>query len=250
MLAAVLSPVLGPLLPDWITASITLDATRRLLDILSTTMLTVTTFSLTVITAAHLTAAQTITPRVHRLLREDGRTQTVLRHLHGRLRLCAVHHRAAEPADPRPGRFRHRLSVHRRRASLLVSLAVLRWIQHLTTLGALDQTVRMVEDRARDRAATPARAPPLAAADGRRRRRAGRRGPLAGPGFGYLQTVDLPALDRLVRDRGGGMRLAALPGDWIDRRPAAGAADGRLAQADREELTARLRARRDPDLCA
>src|SRR6056297_4187666 len=78
VLAAAISPLIAPLLPDSVFDKIDESTVRSLLDILANSMLAVTTFSLTIMVTTHLAASQQITPRAHRVLREDPRTQIVL----------------------------------------------------------------------------------------------------------------------------------------------------------------------------
>ena len=80
-LTAIVAALLAPLsnfLPFSLQAKIDGGTLQDLLDILTNSMLTVTTFSLSIMVTAHLAADSSSTPRAHRLLQQDSRTQTVL----------------------------------------------------------------------------------------------------------------------------------------------------------------------------
>ena len=72
---AFLSPLFEPLLPDEWEIKIGPDAVIPILNILATTMLTVTTFSLSVMVQAYQAAASQATPRAYRLHLSDTTTQ-------------------------------------------------------------------------------------------------------------------------------------------------------------------------------
>lgn len=230
ILAAAVSPVIGPLLPDEFTQSIDADNTRRLLDILSTTMLTITTFSLTVITAAHLTAAQSVTPRVHRLLREDGRTQTVLATFMGAfvyslVTIVLMNLRLHGKEDFGT------VYIFTVGVIGLVTVAILRWIQHLTTVGAMDASIGMLAGRTRQSVDRWRQRPNLGGLPAISQPPAGSV-PLTAAGFGYLQTIDVARLDKLARQNGGQMHLAARPGDFLSRGAPLAWLTGGFALAD------------------
>ena len=216
IVAAAASPVISPLLPLRLAASIDAPALRDLLNILSASMLAVTTFSLTLMATTHLSAAQNATPRVHRLLREDGSTQIVLATFMGAFVYALVttvllNLRIHDKSDF--GTV-YLFTVF---VIALVIVAILRWIQDLTTLGSLDRTVGRVEAAARKAFDARRKEPhyggrsirpgtPLP--DGAR--------PLPAPGFGYVQHIDTTALIDRQDKHGGGIRLIALPGDWMN----------------------------------
>jgi len=229
-LAAVLSPILSPLLPVRLASEIGADALRRLLDILSTSMLAVTTFSLTVIAATHLTAARHVTPRVHRMLREDGAMQTTLATFMGAfvyalVSIVMLNLRIHGEEDFGTVYLFTLLVI------ALVIVAILRWIQRLTTLGALDSTTAEVASRTRDAIESRRKKPwfggrPVPDGEAPQGSR-----PLPAPGFGYVQHIDIEALEKAQRRDGGTLRLAAQPGDWVDAgAPLAHVSGGMAAQ--------------------
>ena len=130
------------------------EALNRLLDILATSMLTVTTFSLTVMVTVFRSSSQQFTPRAHRELMKDTRTQTALATFIG----AYIYSLAGIVLSERQG------FTEAEQAALyfttlivlaLIVLQVLRWMVHLQTLGSLmhatsgieSEGIRMLEQR-------------------------------------------------------------------------------------------------------
>ena len=146
LFAASLAP-LSNYLPFQIKASIDRAALDDLLDILTNSMLTVATFSLSIMVTAHLAAGNSATPRAYRLLQQDGRTQTVIATFLG-----AFVYALALKIMANTGVFAedevaliYFVSVG---VIALVVVAILRWIGHLDGLGSVEATLRGAEDRA------------------------------------------------------------------------------------------------------
>ena len=76
--AALLAVLVERMLPGPLPIDIGADAVERILDILASSMLAVTTFSLSVMVAAYSSATSEVTPRATRLLMQDTTTQNVL----------------------------------------------------------------------------------------------------------------------------------------------------------------------------
>jgi uncharacterized membrane protein len=75
---AILAPWIEPLVPGTLADRLGAGSVRDILSILSSSMLAVTTFSLSVMVTAQHSAAGQSTPRAHRVMLEDATTQTVL----------------------------------------------------------------------------------------------------------------------------------------------------------------------------
>ncbi len=145
--AAALAPLIAPLMPSDILVKITGQTVRSLLDILANSMLTVTTFSLTIMVTTHLTAAQQVTPRVHRLLRSDTRTQTVLATFIGAFVFSLTSIVLLQLGLVGEAGFAT-LYVATLVVIALVILSILRWVGHLSSLGSLEDSVRKVQHEA------------------------------------------------------------------------------------------------------
>src|SRR5690606_31775987 len=72
--AALISLLISPYLPFGLSAKIGADAVDRILNIIATSMLAVTTFSLSATVAAYSAATTNVTPRATKLLIEDRTT--------------------------------------------------------------------------------------------------------------------------------------------------------------------------------
>ena len=144
IVAAALAPVLSPILPFEIIEKVSEDRVRSLLDILANSMLAVTTFSLTIMVTAHLNASQQVTPRAHRVLREDGRTQSVLATFVGAFvySLAGIVLIQLELISKEGLPF---LYITTLLVLGIVIVAVLRWIGRLALIGSLEETTRKVE---------------------------------------------------------------------------------------------------------
>jgi uncharacterized membrane protein len=149
LVALALALALGPYIPLQIGGIVGANAVDTILELLASSMLAVTTFSLTIMTAAFATAASNWTPRSHLVLREDTVTHSVLATFLGSylFALIAIILRAAELFDDRGivVLFFVTLLVV---AAIVVS--IIRWIIHLEGLGSLPATARALETEAAD----------------------------------------------------------------------------------------------------
>jgi uncharacterized membrane protein len=207
------APVVAPFLPDDVDFSFGRPATMELLSILTSSMLTVATFSLSVMVAAHHFAAGQVTPRSHRLLRADGRTQSVIATFIGAfvyaLTATAVINLNVYAESHFPVIYGVTILV-----IVLVIVALIRWVQQLSGLGSIERTAARVESVAREALAQRMRAPhfggaPLRAGD----RRIGRA--VEAHGWGYVQHVDVQALSERAVELGLEIALLVLPGDQV-----------------------------------
>lgn len=162
LVAAGSSPWLALLLPQGLAESVEKRAVERILEILASSMLTVTTFSLSVMVAARQWSSSQSTPRAQQLMREDAVTQNALATFLGAFVFALVSYillttgaygRAAEAVI-----LGFTLVV-----VALVVVAILRWIHHLTSLGGVDQTAGRVEEATADAMALRRKNPCLGA---------------------------------------------------------------------------------------
>lgn len=215
ILSALLAPILSPYIPDSLAGRLGREAVLPLLDVLTGTMLTVVTFSLSVMVTAHLQAASQITPRAHRMLKENTVTQTVLATFLGAFIFSLT------------GGILFRAELYSARGSvvvfaftilvvLLVVLSILRWISQLADLGSMDKTLREIEARSRETLKTRNTHPTLGARE--------LTGDLPATGHrvtaiaaGYVRFVDIGAMARAADNRDCDIHLDVRPGDWLRR---------------------------------
>ncbi|ARE39949.1 hypothetical protein RGUI_1808 [Rhodovulum sp. P5] len=215
ILAALLATLFDPIIPSGLSDRIGEDAVMPILNVLASSMLAVTTFSLSVMVSAHREASSQVTPRSHRLLLEDTTTQTVLATFLGAFIFALVSiilfraglNRGAAPVVV----FGFTVLV-----VVLVILAILRWIDHLSRLGSMDETIAQVEARARKALARQAAAPSLGARplpgpeaipDGTRA--------IAATRGGYVQFVDMAGLSSAAESAEAEIFVIVMPGDFV-----------------------------------
>lgn len=232
LVAAGAAPLFSGILPERFAARIGAEAVRPILNVLATSMLAVTTFSLSVMVSAHRAAADNATPRAHQLLLADSTTQTVLATFLGAFlyALASIVLIEAQIFDSRSIAVIFAATVL---VILLVVLAILRWIEHLSGLGSMLETTRNVENAAEAALAARVRHPWLGG------RPAGEApAELAHEVFpdrtGYVRHIDTGALEALARTKGCAILLTALPGDFA-------ASDTVLARLDADDCGAEVR---------
>lgn len=197
VITALLGFWLNDYLPESIVGKIGADAVDTILNILSSSMLAVTTFSLSTMVAAYSSASGGATPRATQLLIQDSTTQNVLSSFIGSFLFSVV------------GIIALNMGLYGERGKVLLFIAtlavlvfviynLLRWINHLTQFGRLGETTTRVErvtERAlNDRAqsltlgAAPLEDAPIIPENSTQ---------ILSSKSGYVQFIDLPLLGRL-----------------------------------------------------
>ncbi|MBV0910999.1 DUF2254 domain-containing protein [Anianabacter salinae] len=219
-LLALVTALLAPfftLLPFSLPFAIEPGALERLLAILTNSMLAVTTFSLSIMVSAHLAADGSATPRAHRLLREDGRTHAVIATFVGAF-IYALTLTVMLSVGLIQGREVALIYLVSIAVILLVVIAILRWVAHLTGLGSVESTLDRVEDCARGTlrghlerpflgARSLADAPPVPADASA----------VLARGFGHVQNIGTAALSSVAEAEGAAIWLAVAPGDLVGK---------------------------------
>jgi uncharacterized membrane protein len=156
-LGSLMIAVVGPwgtmVLPASFSMTLSTSAVMPILTILASSMLAVSTFSLNVMVSAHRSAAQNTTPRVHRLLLEDTTTQSVLAVFMGAFVYALTSIVLIQMGFYPPEALLVVMGVTVLIVMLVIG-AILRWIEHLSTLGSLDDTLSIVRLRTRARLET------------------------------------------------------------------------------------------------
>lgn len=148
-LAIGLAKVFGHAIPFGLKDRIGADAVDRILSIIANSMLTVTTFSLTVMAASHRIAQSQWTPRAHQVLLQDTTTHTVLATFVGAY-LYAINVIILRETDVFKGEELVVLFFVTLAVVTLVIFAIIRWISHMELLGSLIETAQRIEDHATD----------------------------------------------------------------------------------------------------
>ncbi|WP_019994979.1 DUF2254 domain-containing protein [Aureimonas ureilytica] len=207
---------LSPYIPNDLPTQIGSDAVDNILSIIASSMLTVTTFSLSTMVAAYSAATSNVTPRATRLVIEDTTTHNVLSTFIGSFLFSLVGIIALST-----GLYGDKGRVVLFAVTLLVIAAIvvtlLRWIDHLSSLGRVTQTTERVEEAAMEAMRERRRAPYMGGA------------PLCDPAaipptarpvfadaIGYVQHIDVGALSEIARKRSARVYLMSIPGDLVD----------------------------------
>lgn len=214
LLAALISPAVLLLLGPNTIFALDFDAVIPVLSILATSMLAVSTFSLNIMVSAYRAAAAATTPRAHQVLLEDTTTQSVLATFIGAfvysLASIILFQIQFYPEDAAVVVMAVTILV-----VLLVVIALLRWIQHLSTLGSVDDSIDAVAQRAQEALTNLAKSPTLGAE------------PITqdtilptecdvieAPTSGYIQLIDVTGLQSTL-PQGSAIYVRARPGAHV-----------------------------------
>ena len=215
VVASLASIYLAPLVPDDFSELLGTDAVDSILTILASSMLTVTTFSLTVMVATHTAATANTTPRALKLLIEDTTTQNALGTFLGSFLFSLVGIIALST-----GLYGQKGRAILFWATVLVVVFIVitfvRWIDHLSTLGRIGETIGRVEKAAirafndrienRNLGGTP-----LLQAS---KPSPGMAVPLRSEAVGYVQRIDVPGLSECAGEEHL-VHLTVLPGQFV-----------------------------------
>lgn len=149
LVAAGLSAVLGPWIPDGLTDLVGAEAVDDVLEVLASSMLAVAIFSLSVMVTIHRAVAGQWTPRAHRLIARDSTTMTVLATFVGAwlFALVAIIMRwAAVISDEGDVVVLFGMTLL---VVALIVVTIVRWIAHLEGLGSLSETGARIEREGR-----------------------------------------------------------------------------------------------------
>ena len=216
--AALAAAALEGALPAWVDLSLGQNAVGDILNILASSMLAVTTFSLSIMVMAYGAATNTATPRATRLLMQDTTTQNVLGTFIGTFLFSLVGITALSTGtyddSGRAILFLVTLVV-----ILLIVITILRWIEHLSHFGRVGDTTGRVETvtlaALKERICNPGLggvtnkgaqdAPPDSA------------WPVYAQSTGLIQHLDMVELSRLAEAHDWRIWVACLPGAFVSQ---------------------------------
>jgi uncharacterized membrane protein len=199
--------------PEELPAKIGAKAVDGILEILASSMLAVTTFSLSVMVAAYASATSNVTPRATKLLMQDSTTQNVLATFIGSF-LYSLVGLIALSMGAYGSRGRVVLFIVTIGVIILIVVTIIRWIDHLSRLGRVGETTDRVEESTakalRQRLKLPTLGGHLMSSDP-----PDTAIPVKGNQVGYVQHVDLGALNDLAEKLDCDFYLTALPGKFV-----------------------------------
>lgn len=212
---ALIAVVLKGHIPASLPGQIGADAVDKILGIIASSMLAVTTFSLSTMVAAYGAASTAVTPRATQLMMEDATTHNALATFIGSFLFSLVGLIALSTgAYGDQGRvllFAVTIAV-----VILIVYTLLRWIDHLSRLGRVGETIDRVEQAALDAIAHRNRWPflggsaypqDLVLAPGAWR--------LVSQQTGYVQHIDVEALAGIAKRQQLEVYVEVLPGAFV-----------------------------------
>ncbi|GGL89294.1 hypothetical protein GCM10011534_09310 [Pseudooceanicola nanhaiensis] len=233
VLAIALAKVFSAFIPDGISYKVGAEAVDSILQILATSMLTVTTFSLTVMAATHRSVSSLWTPRAHQILLQDTTTHNVLATFMGAYvyALVAIILRETEVFAGEELLVLFGMTIL---VALLVVAAIIRWISHLEMFGSLIETGGRIEQRTTEAWRLRAGWPTLGAEPLADVPRGGTR--VVADDSGYLQQIYQDRLQKAAEEADARIWITQHVGDFIHRGEVLAVTD-----SDDEDLAGRIR---------
>ncbi|MCS0030231.1 DUF2254 domain-containing protein [Vibrio alginolyticus] len=218
-LLAVATALISIVLNQFITLppaiNVSKDLLNNILNILATSMLAVTTFSLNIMVSAYSAASAGVTPRATKLLMEDSTTQNALATFLGSFLFSLVgiialgigaYHQQAQIY----------LFIVTIAVIVMIILTLLRWIQHLSVLGRVSETTSYVEQALLDAIRKRGKERWLGAhpwSHPEHKPRGSK--PIFSQEIGYLQHVDMHHLDSIAETNQCTIYLERQPGSFV-----------------------------------
>jgi len=212
---ALVAVVFKDFIPESLSARIGADAVDKILGIIASSMLAVTTFSLSTMVGAYSAASSGVTPRATTLVMQDTTTQNALATFIGSFLFSLVGIIALSTgAYGTQGRvllFAVTIAV-----VILIVYTLLRWIDHLSKLGRVGETIDRVENAVIEAinqrvqwpylggvAYPPDRVLPTSSRT------------LSSDQTGYVQHIDVKALGLIAKEHSVRLYLEILPGSFV-----------------------------------
>jgi uncharacterized membrane protein len=211
---AIAGIVFAPYVPDAWAFKIGADAIDGILNVLASSLLSVTVFSATTMVAAYGAATENVTPRATTLLMQDRTSQNVLGTFVGAF-LFSLVGIVALSTGLYGSHGRAIMLVMTVALIALIAVTILRWIDYLARFGRLGETVQRVEEATwtamRIRRCHPYLGgrpmldePPSDAVR------------VFAPAVGYVQHIDMAALQHCAEQAKCHIYVEALPGAFAD----------------------------------
>ena len=229
---------IGPLIPADLPAKVGADAVETILEILASSMLAVTTFSLTTMVSAYAAATTSVTPRATKLLIEDSTSQNVLATFLGSF-LFSLVSIISLAMNVYGERGRLVLFAFTIIVVLLIVTTLLRWIDYVIRLGRVNETTEVVEQATRSALETWVAAPGLGGVPVEPSTPPDESWvPLASQTIGYVRHVDVARLDKWARAHDARVRVMSVPGTFVDRHRALALSSVPIPQDEAGDLRA------------
>ncbi|WP_319568045.1 DUF2254 domain-containing protein [Cohaesibacter marisflavi] len=220
--AAIVATLAETLVPWNPGVDISADAVNSILTIIASSMLTVTTFSLSVMTSAYRSATSNATPRATRLLIQDHMSQNVLSTFIGSFLFSIVGIVVLKTGAYGPQGRAVLFGVTILVIALIV-VSLLKWIDYLTQLGRVEKAADRVEQATRQAISLRLSQPFLGGQPLRREERVPETAKtICSNQSGYVQHIDMQHLHDCVKEAGARVYLGVVPGHFVfDHAPLA-----------------------------
>ena len=192
-----------------------IESVDVILKIIASSMLSVTTFSLSIMTAAYASATNNVTPRAIKLLLEDNVTQNALSTFLGSFLFSIVGIVVLQiGAYGERGRFMvFAMTIV---VIALIVVALLRWIDHLTRLGRVGETTKRVEEAVWGALKNRLKAPHLGGVSWSKDEEISKDAiRVNADAVGYIQHIDVENLDKCCEELHADVYLMVQPGDFL-----------------------------------
>ncbi|PVE60346.1 DUF2254 domain-containing protein [Arthrobacter sp. TPD3018] len=212
VVVAAFAGIVARAVPYHFTGDIGQDAVGTVLEIIASSMLAVTTFSLTAMVSAYSSATQLATPRATQLLISDRMSQNALSTFLGAF-IFAIVGIIGLQTRLYGGQGRVLLLIATILLVALVVVTLLRWIGHLAAFGRMSDVIDRVEDAARSAMMAFADnphgggRPAIPVPSGAR--------PVLSDTIGYVTHIDFDRLAAQARLSGLVIYVAAIPGTLV-----------------------------------
>jgi uncharacterized membrane protein len=216
IVAALLGFALKGYIPsDW-AREIGADAVSDVLNIIASSMLAVTTFSLSVMVSAYAAAASSATPRSLKLLLSDKTSQNSISTFIGSFLFSLVGIIGLKMGIyGETGRFF--LFIMTIAVILFIVLTLLQWIEHLSRLGRVGETIDMIEVATVEAMKDLAKQPYLGGVAWPKDFKPNKNyTTITHKKIGYLQYIDMANLDKIAQRMARPIYLAVRPGAFND----------------------------------
>ncbi|GAC1038834.1 DUF2254 domain-containing protein [Pseudomonas sp. No.117] len=213
VVTALIAVVFRDHIPIDLPGKIGADAVDKILGIIASSMLAVTTFSLSTMVTAYGAASTGTTPRATTLVMEDRTTQNALSTFIGSFLFSLVGIIAlstgAYGAQGRVILFAVTIIV-----VILIVYTLLRWIDHLSRLGRVGETIDRLETAAIKALKERGQLPYLGGCAYPHRLNPGLK--ILSREVGYVKHIDVPALESFATKQNFIIYLEILPGSFVN----------------------------------
>ncbi len=201
-------------LPDKMKIGIEREILINLLGIMASTMLTVATFSVAAMVSAFAAVSTTATPRATRIVMQDSSTQNSLTAF-----LAAFIYAIVALAAISLGKYygaggRLLLFVGYCAMVIWVLISFVRWVDTVSKLGRMGDTLARVEEACRQVFSSHEAIGTLGAKRSSEAEISGKR--IDSKVIGYVQNIDVAALDKIAEELGTTIRILERPGAFVD----------------------------------